>query len=533
MVHQRVRIPVIALITLAILVALTGIGAAGPKTTVELQILAVNDFHGALETNGNFGGAEYLATYVKNREATNPNTIFISGGDLIGASPLLSGIFHDEPTIEAFNLMGLDYAVVGNHEFDEGVEELKRMQEGGCHPADGCQDGDDFLGAEFKFLSANVIQTKNGQTLFSAYKTRAYMGVQVAYVGIALESTPSIVTASGTEGVEFLDEAEVINSIVAELKEKGIKTIVIILHRSASCSTTSGIVGNTDPEIDVFITGHSHSNYACIPDDRVVVSQAGSSGGYLTDIDLTLDRETGQVIARSVENVRIDKRLVENDETITNLLAKYKTYADPIANQVIGTITADITRSSNPAGESALGDVIADAQLEATAPADKGGAVIAFMNPGGIRANLTHSQISGGEQPGEVTFGEAFTVQPFSNTLVTMTMTGQQIKDLLESRWSGCVSLQISNGFTYSWSPSAPVGSRVSDIQINGEPIDLAANYRITTNNFLADGGDGCTVFTQGTDRLVGMDDLEALVQYFGAHSPVAPGPQNRITRLP
>ncbi len=534
MIHKRFRSSVTILLALSLLTLATSVAAAGPKLTVNVQILAVNDFHGALETTNAYGGAAYLATYVKDLEATNPNTIFVSGGDLVGASPLLSGIFHDEPTVEAFNLMGLDYATVGNHEFDEGVAELKRLQEGGCNAIDGCQDGDPFYGAEYKYLSANVIQTKNGHTLFSAYKVRSFMGVQVAFIGIALESTPGIVTAAGTAGVEFEDEAEVINATVAALKEFGIHAFVVVAHDSASvCRGTpnpNNLVDLTDPEIDVFIGGHSHSNYACVYNGRTV-SQAGSSGGYLTDVDLTLDRATGDVVARSVANVRIVKANVTADPEVQALIDKYKTLSDPLANRVIGSITADLTRSGT---ESALGDVIADAMLYETSPADKGAAVVSFMNPGGIRADLPYALISGGEQPGEVTYGEAFTVQPFSNNMVTMTFTGDQIKRLLESQYGhGCTKLQISNGFTYTVTQSAPVDSRISEIKINGVPIDPAASYRISTNNFLADGGDGCTIFTEGTNRLAGIIDLDALVNYFGTHSPVAPGPRDRITILP
>jgi 5'-nucleotidase len=535
MVNKKFRLSFSVILAIAMISLVFGAANAKPPTTVDVQILSVNDFHGALETTSTTGGAEYLATYVKNQEANYPNTIFVSGGDLIGASPLLSGLFHDEPTIEAFNLMGMDFATLGNHEFDEGVAELQRMQDGGCHPVDGCQDGDPFYGAEFKFLSANVIRTSNGHTLFSAYKVRTFASARVAFIGVALESTPGIVTASGTEGVEFEAEAEVINATVAELKADGIKAIVVIVHDGTNaCSNPGGdnLINQTDPEVDVFIMGHSHSQYNCVVNNRIV-SQAGSSGQYLTDTVLTIDRETGDVVAKQSSNIRVVKANVAKDPAITDLLNKYKAVADPIANRVIGSITEDLTRNSNAAGESALGDVIADAMLENTAPAASGGAVVAFMNPGGIRANFVYSQISGGEQPGQVTYGEAFTVQPFSNNMVTMSMTGDQLKRLLEQQYQGCTRLQPSNGFTYTIHSTAPVGSKISDIAINGTPVVPTNVYRVATNNFLADGGDGCTIFKEGTERLAGMIDLDALVVYFQMHSPVPPGPQDRITLAP
>jgi 5'-nucleotidase len=262
-----------------------------------------------------------------------------------------------------------------------------------------------------------------------------------------------------------------------------------------------------------------------------IVSQAGSSGGYLTDVNLTLDRASGQVITSSVKNVHVDKRLVDPDPDETALLATYKVIVDPLANHVIGSITADITRTGT---ESALGDVIADTQLAATSSAETGGAVIAFMNPGGIRTDLLYSQISGGEAPGEITYGEAFAAQPFSDNLVVMTMIGDQIRRLLEQEWGGgCAKLQISNGFTYTVTQSAPLGSRISNIQINGVDLDLTANYQIEANNFLADGGDGCTIFREATNQIYEGMDLDSFVVYFQANSPVAPGPRDRVTILP
>ncbi len=538
---------------LAVFLSTITAAAAGPAGTVDVQILTFNDFHGNLEPSGSVrvpggsvpaGGVEYMATHIKNLEATNPNTIIISAGDAIGASPLISALFHDEPTIEALNLMGVDYATVGNHEFDEGVAELKRMQEGGCHPVDGCQDGDPFDGADFRFLAANVVQEKNGKTLFPAYKVRSFARAKVAFIGVVLEGTPSIVTPSGVAGLQFLDEADTINAVVGKLKAKGIKAIVVIIHEGGSQSgfynECSGIAGNivdivnrTDDEVDLFITGHTHGGYNCVIDGRVVTG-AYYSGRILTDIDMTVDRLSGEVTSIQANNLIVTQD-VAKDPALTALVDKYKALSAPLANRVIGSITADIPRASNAAGESALGDVIADAQLAATAMPGYGDAVVAFMNPGGIRADLLYNQVSGGEAPGEVTYGEAFTVQPFGNSLVTMSLSGAQIDTLLETQWVVNRILQVSNGFSYSWSLGAPVGNKVdiASIMINGVPIDPNGSYRVTVNSFLADGGDGFSVLTQGTDRLGGAVDLDALAEYFGANSPVAPGPQNRISVLP
>jgi 5'-nucleotidase len=542
---------------LALLMTAVGVVAAKPSGNVNVQILALNDFHGNLQpplgSSGrigtvNAGGVEYLATHVDALRATNPNTVFVSAGDMIGASPLISALFHDEPSIEAFNLMGLDFNAVGNHEFDEGIYELIRMQEGGCHPVDGCLDGDDFEGADFRFLAANVTWKKNDKTVFPAYKIKAFQGVQIAFIGMTLEGTPTIVTPSGISELDFHDEADTVNALIPELKRRGIETIVVVIHEGGfptggynECPGISGpivdIVNRTDDEVDLFITGHTHQAYNCVIDGRLVTSSA-SFGRVVTDIDLVIDRSTGEMLNATANN-NIVTRDVPVNPFLTALVSKYQTLVAPLENRVIGSITATITRNANPAGESALGDVIADAQLAATSDPAFGGAVVAFMNPGGIRADLTYLQ-GGSEGDGNVTYGEAFTVQPFGNSLVTMTLTGTQIDALLEQQATAGSdglgrTLQVSNGFTYTWNASAPNGSKVdiNSIMINGVPIDPNASYRVTVNSFLADGGDGFTVLLQGEDRLGGEVDLDALVTYFENNSPVAPGPQNRILLVP
>jgi 5'-nucleotidase len=548
----------------ALLAALT-LGVAGngsaAQTTVDVQILAVNDFHGNLEpptgSSGRVviegggtveaGGVEYLATHIKTLRALNPDTVTVSAGDLIGASPLISALFHDEPTIEAFNDIGLDYNAVGNHEFDEGEAELLRMQNGGCHPVDGCLDGDDFAGASFRFLAANVVRKDNGKTLFPAYKVRSFAGTKVAFIGMTLEGTPVLVTPSGISNLEFRDEADTVNALVPELKAKGVEAIVVLIHEGGQtatgnppngCTGVSGaivdIVNQLDDEVDAVISGHTHQQYNCTIDDKLVTS-ASSFGRLVTKIDLHIDMATGEVTTVQADN-NIVTRDVAKDAAVTALVDEARTLSAPIGNRPVGSITATITRAQNAAGESPLGDVIADAQLAAT---QASGAVAAFMNSGGIRADLTYASSPAGEGDGVVTYAEAFTVQPFGNTLVTMTLTGAQIDAVLEQQFVGCMGqavqriLQVSAGFSYTWSASAPACGKVDSITINGVPVDPAAMYRVTVSNFLAEGGDGYSVLTQGTGETGGPVDLDALTAYLGAHSPVAPGPQNRFTQLP
>ena len=539
---------------LLLTMSLIGWGSAVAENSreVNLQILAINDFHGNIATSsGSFGGtgrADFLAANIRAAEAGADNSILVSAGDLIGASPLISALFHDEPTIEAMNLIGLDINGVGNHEFDEGASELLRMQFGGSHPVDGDLDGDPFLGADFEFLAANVINDVTGDTLFPAYTIRNFQGVKVAFIGMTLEGTPAIVTPSGVAGLTFKDEAETVNALVPQLQKNNIEAIVVLLHEGGfspggqnDCNgglfgPIAEIVPLLDDAVDLVIAGHTYDEFICEIDGKWV-TMADTRGRLFTDIDVTLNRVTKDMTVVAINNTPNSQAGVTPDPIVTALIDKYDALSAPLANSVIGTITSDLTRTPNAAGESALGDVIADAQLAATTQAGFGEAVVAFTNPGGIRGNLDF--LSGGpEFDGEVTYGEAFSVQPFGNSLVTMTLTGEQIDTLLEQQWVGQPFpriLQVSDGFSYEWSASAPDGMRVdpASVVINGAVLNLLATYRVTVNSFLADGGDNFQVLVEGTNRLGGEIDLDALVTYFGLNSPVPPGPQDRITRLP
>jgi 5'-nucleotidase len=562
--HRTIALGAAALLLLTIALPV----AAKPKPggpaeeqakTTAIQILALNDFHGQLRepdsasSGGRIGttpagGAEYLASYVRDLEATNPNTLFVSAGDVIGATPLVSAIFHDEPTIEAMNLMGLDYNGVGNHEFDEGAAELTRMQEGGCHPVEGCFGGDGFEGADFEFLAANVTYKDSGDTIFPPFAVHEFPGVDVAIVGMTLEGTPGIVTAAATADIDFHDEADSVNALVPILKEAGIETIIVLLHEGGNAGTglnestvnscvnpTGAIVGvveRFDREIDLVVTGHTNWALNCpnFKGTGIAVTGAASVGRLVTDIDMTISRSTKEVTAMSINNVIVRRDVKPKAADLTALIEKYGAIAAPTENRVIGTASAALTRTNNAAGESSLGDIIADAQLWATSgaswPAANGApAVLSFMNAGGIRADIN---------VGEITYGEAFSVQPFANVLVTMDMTGAQIEALLEQQFTGGNGiLQIPASLTYDRSSNTASTDRVTNTRINGVPIVPATTYRVTVNNFLADGGDGYSTFTQGTNRYVGEIDLDAFARYVESLGTVNPGPQNRITIVP
>ena len=422
---------------------------------VEVQLLALNDFHGNIQppagSSGrvgtvNAGGAEYLATHVRSLSEANRNTFVVSAGDLIGASPLLSALFHDEPTIEAMNMIGLDLNAVGNHEFDEGTTELLRMQNGGCHPVDGCQDGDPFEGADFKFLAANVVNHDTKQTLFPPYAIEHFSGAKIAFIGMTLEGTPNIVSPSGVAGFDFLDEADTANALIKKIK-KTTDAIVVLIHEGGSptaldingCAGVTGpivdIAERLDDEVDLVVSGHTHQPYNCVFGGKPVTS-AFSFGRLLTDIDVRVDKRKQEVTSIAINN-QIVTRDVAPAADITALITKYSALAAPIANRPIGHITADILRANDDSLEQSMGNVIADAQLDATDDSGFGDAVMSFMNPGGVRADLLFAGSAAGEGDGVVTYGELFTVQPFGNSLVTMTLTGAQIERMLEEQFCG------------------------------------------------------------------------------------------------
>jgi 5'-nucleotidase len=545
------------------------------KRFVSAQLLSINDFHGNIEANtpGTIredtpagpaipaGGAEYLATYVRNLRAQNPrNTLVVSAGDLIGASPLASALFHDEPTIEAMNKIGLDLNGVGNHEFDEGTAELKRIAYGGCHAVDGCYDRDGdgdkdrYRGARFQFLAANVVQESTGRPLFAPYAIRRIGGVKVGFIGMTLEGTPDIVAAAGIQGFKFLDEADTANRYAAELRRRGVKAIAILLHQGGSqtapfningCNGLTGdvidIVNRTSKDVDLFLTGHTHQPYNCVIDGRPVTS-AASFGRLVTDVEATLDRRTRDFAQIKAHNVVVRQtdaagNPVPKAPDISALVQHYQALAAPLANRVIGFLAGPASKDSDDSGESQAGNLIADAQLDATkGPA---GAVAAFMNPGGVRGTT-------GFPAGELTYAKAFEIQSFGNTMVTMTLTDAQLLEVLKQQWCGQTAgakiLLPSSSVHYAFSaatasaiagqPCDGAANPVSGLEIDGTAVDPAASYRISVNNFLADGGDGFTQLRSGTNRTGGGVDLDALVAYLEGTSASAPQPVPALNRI-
>jgi len=575
---KKVRIFSILLIFSMLLVPASALADQGdpPGLLVQLQLLAFNDYHGHLLSDASgtvdgaaAGGSEYLSTMLNQLREGNKYSLTVAAGDLIGGSPAFSGLFHDEPSVESLNAMHLDVSSVGNHEFDEGVTELLRMQDGGCHPVDGCYfPASPYAGADFQWLAANVVNETTGETPLPPYWITKIESVKVAFIGMTLEATDTLVAAVGIQGWDFLDEAETANALVPILQAQGVEAIIVLLHEGGSQTPPPGAVDACvgisgpivaindalDPAIDVLITGHTHLPYNCVlpdPDGQPrIVTSAYSYGRVVSEFNLVLDKRTDDVRRdlSTANNYAVFQAGLAPDPAMTAIIAKWQPLYDAAGSTPVGTITADINRGGTPPGsdrgvESPAGNLVADAQLWSTSAA---GAQVAFMNPGGVRSDLTYaSSQTPPEGDGVVTFGEAFTFQPFGNTLFTFPMTGAQILSVLEEQCQPLgtsrpfLHLGVSNGFTYDLQKTIVGGDctsiTVSNVMLNGVPLDSAATYMVTANNFLADGGDNFTTF--GTIdpalRQDGGNDLLALINYLGAFSPVSPPPTDRVNELP
>lgn len=566
-----------AMVAAAAACATVGIAApaqAAPKTQW-LNILAFNDFHGNLlppsSSNGAVttdktptatggptatvpaGGAVYLASWLNafRSQSTLP-TLTLSGGDNIGASPPISGLDHDEATIEALNAMSLNASAVGNHELDEGATELLRIQGGGCHPG-GCFPGTtSYPGARFAYLASNITKTSDAETLVDPVRVYKLKGIRIGVIGAILQDAPSVIAASSIAGLKFTAEAKAVNAQVAKLQRKGVHAFVLIVHDGFEptdapslvndCPVTdgpfAGVVRALSPEVGIVVSAHTHTAYNCKIGGHLV-TQAMSYGRVITRFHVSINKKTGRFARRSAVN-DIVTRNIAPDPTVQAILAKWAGLTAPVTATVVGRNTAAIIGDhgigGSPAGETALGDLIADSQLDDTQGA---GAQIAFMNPGGIRADLTYAS-STGEGDGVITYGELAAIQPFSNTMVVMTLTGTQVEQALEEQWGGPQPpsgriLQVSKGFSYAWSPTRAPGDRIdpASIKLNGVALSPTGTYRVAVNNFLSTGGDNFVAFKLGTDRFQGDVDLDAFVTYVRKLGTVSPPALDRITQAP
>lgn len=493
----------------------------------ELQLLGINDFHGQLDTYNskiNAGGVEYLAAYLKEREAQNPNTLMVHAGDAVGASSPVSALLQDEPTINILNELGFDVGTVGNHEFDEGVDEMMRLIDGGAHPKTEEKYGV-FGGADFPYVAANIVDKTSKELILDPYHIEEVNGVPIGFIGVALSDTPNIVIPSAVADIEFTDETAAINKYAAELKTKGVETIVVLAHNpsyskfdgSEASEELVDIAKNVDDEVDVLFGGHNHAFTNTTVEGKIVV-QSYSGGTAFSDVDLMIDPKTKDVISGKAEIVTTYRDKITPDAKVKAILDGYLEDVNPILNEVIGTTPNYISRDASPAGETAMGNLVADAMRWQT------GTDFAFMNSGGVRADI---------DAGEITWKEAFTVQPFGNDLVKMNVTGAQIKTLLEQQWGSKVRIMPISGLKVSYDDSKTDGNRiVSIVKEDGTPVAMDQTYSITVNNYMAGGGDGYAVLATITDKTIDVVDLDALVNYIKAKGTVDPKIEGRVTKL-
>ena len=555
--------------------------AAAP---VDVRIIGFNDFHGHLDPpkatteivnaagekiRVPSGGVAYLASAVDSLKAGQSNTVVVAAGDLIGASPLSSSLFLDEPSIMAMNMIGLEFNAVGNHEFDRGTEELLRIQSGGCEKytaAEPCRVDRPFVGAKFKQLAANTIKA-DGQTLFAPFAIKTFgtgrHSVSVGFIGMTLQGTANLVSAGRIKGITFADEADAANALIPKLKAAGADVIVVLIHEGVSnpgdinnpkCDGVAGsltaILDRLDPAIDVVVSGHTHQAYVCdygqLNKDRpILLTSAGTRGQVVTGIDLKIDPESGKLLSKTARNIVVQSEAFTGSRgavplvgdipaftpraDLAALVARYRDAAKADETRVVGLLAGPSTREQSRSGESLMGNLIADAQLAATQAVDNGGAQIAFMNPGGIRAEIVP------DTDGTVTFGSVFSAQPFGNQLIVKTLTGSQLKDVLEQQFNNPDWVRVlspSSEFRFGYNLSKPVGQRVVFATLNGAPIDNAKNYRVAVSDFLSNGGDLFAGFVTGTNPTVGPTDLEAFIAFVGRPGVTALPALDRVENL-
>ncbi|QEO15020.1 bifunctional metallophosphatase/5'-nucleotidase [Agromyces intestinalis] len=529
-------------------IGLLGPAPAFAEDDVTINLVTVNDFHGRIKRDGASTGAAALATAVNGIRAQNPNTIFAAAGDLIGASTFESFILDELPTIDALNAAGLDVSAAGNHEFDRGWETLRT----------DVQDR-----ANWEYIAANVFYEGTDDTALAESWTTTVGGVQVGFVGAVTEELPSLVSPAGIAELEVRDIVDSVNAAADRLEQGGADIVVLLIHEGAATTAEASatdpdspfgqVVLGVDDSVDAIVSGHTHLAYNHVINGRPVIS-SGQYGEKFSNMEIVYDTDTDSIV--SMDNEVIDASTpipgTSNftyrdvpDQAVTDLLAPYLAEADVRGAVPLGSVTADLARGLQPdvdangevdpskpavenrGAESTLGNFVADVQYWS---ANQDAAVdIAFMNPGGLRTNIAYAP------DGVVTYREAANVQPFANSLFTQTLTGAQVKQVLEEQWQPAGSsrpflkLGVNQGLTYTFDPTLPEGQRITGIALHGVPIDPAATYRVVANSFLAAGGDNFFTLGQGTDRRdSGKIDLQSMVDWFTEFQTGSPDPVQR-----
>jgi 5'-nucleotidase len=509
---------------------------------IHIKILGINDFHGQVSTgrrmnNRPVGSAAVMASYLKQAKLGMSDSALIAlMGDQVGASPPASGLLKDEPTIMFFNTLANKFcgeqtrmdpqcnmvATVGNHEFDKGQKSMHEIMYGReTPPTDSWLDLPHYPGAYFPYISANIVDANSGKLLFPPYVIKKINGVPIAFIGAILKDAPDVILPTSIEGVKFLDEADAINSFIPEIKAQGVHTIIVLIHQGGNQASYEGptkentkvegpivdVVKRLDDSVDVVMAGHTHQFINAFLENqngkKILVTQANSYSASFAEVDLAIDPKSLSVVNESAKIVTTYSDQFPGDKPdpeVEKLMKQADAKTAPIINSYIATTQTDLLRATNEAGESNMGDLIADS-YRAAMHTD-----MAFFNPGSMRADI---------YAGKITWGNFYAVQPFSNFAVKMTMTGADIYDLFEQQWRPTETIMLPfSGLKYTYDLKQPIGHRVVAMYHDGQLLQKDKTYTVTTNNFFAFGGDAFTVMRRGKIVETGATDLEALIAY-------------------
>jgi 5'-nucleotidase len=537
--------------------------ASHTNTNVHVKILAVNDLHGHIipgQTMNNrpVGGIPVLASYLKAAMASGKadGIIIALPGDVIGGSPPQSGLLLDEPSMLFFNSFANQHcsfgsqpqdpscnmvATLGNQDFDYGVAELMRMINGGNGTTNITHIVDPYPGSKLGYVAANVVWTANQTPVLPPYTVRDIGGVRVAFIGADTMTTPQLQNAANLNGVSFLDEADAINRYIPEIQKQGVHAIVVVLHEGGTQAPYDGptqlngtvtgrvaqIIPRLDPDVDVVLSAHTHEfTNTYLPNaggKPVLVTQAYMYSRGFADVDLTIDKASGEIVEKSAQIIPTYADQAPGtspDPAATKFLAEDENVLAPVMNRLIGVAARNITRTQNSAGESALGDLVADGE-RAAMKTDVG-----FDTAGDIQADLSSGNIS---------WNDLYAVQPASGTVLSMTLSGAQIRQALEQQWQQPLPPHnlIVSGLVYTWDAAKPAGSKVTAVTIREVPLNPNSSYTVSTVAYLAMGGDGYTTFSQGSNMTYGPGDINALVSYVGSlPQPVKVTTDGRIQRI-
>lgn len=493
----------------------TSLNPSASDDHIEVQLLGVNDFHGQLDQyqsilGSQTGGAEYLAAYLKKYKQENKNTLLVHAGDMVGGSPPISALFQDEPTIEYLNQLHFDVGTPGNHEFDNGVTEMRRLIYGGIHKNTGY-----FSGSSTSYSSANIIDKRTGKLLLPPYTIKKINGIPIGFIGVVTTETTKYLLPETRNEIEVTDEVTAINKTVQLLKNKGIKSIVVLAHIPVTSdwfgANADGDLAKMAPmiddEVDIIFAGHNHKYANTVIDNKLIV-QAYSYGLAFSQVKLTIDTHTKNIVDKKATIIPTSHPNIEPDQETVAFLKKYKERMAPLVNQVVGTLPEELTKKKNSQGNYPLAEAVAESGQFAL------DTDMAFFHHGGVRASL---------DKGNVTMEDLYTVLPFNQYFVKLSLTGEQIKQALEQQWMNGKENRIQEvGITYSVNPAAPSGHRIVNLKDRyGQEIQPKKKYTVATSNYLASGGDGFTALTQGKHLKKGPSAVNALANYIQKKYPL------------